>query len=110
MGAIFALSAQPDLSSGLGILDLVLRKLAHVTEYGLLWWLWARAFAPERPWAAAAIAVAYAITDEYHQSFVEGRSGAPIDVLVDAAGVAIAWSLANALGNRRPRERSPAAG
>jgi len=33
---IFALSSVPDLNSGLGGWDLVLRKLAHATEYGIL--------------------------------------------------------------------------
>src|SRR3954470_13870906 len=32
MALIFVLSAQPDLSSGLGVWDLILRKLAHMTE------------------------------------------------------------------------------
>ena len=43
MGLIFFLSAQPDLSTGLGTWDLILRKLAHMAEYGLLWLLWWRA-------------------------------------------------------------------
>jgi VanZ family protein len=106
MAVIFFLSAQPDLSSGLGTIDLILRKLVHMTEYGLLWWLCSRAMGHERPLLAAAIAIAYAATDEYHQTFVNGRHGTPVDVLIDATGVAIAWSLTHALRSRRPRERS----
>ena len=34
--------------------------------------------------------MAYAITDELHQTTVEGRLGTPVDVLIDAAGVALA--------------------
>ena len=75
MAVIFALSAQPDLNSGLGTLDTILRKLAHMAEYALLWFLWLRAFGYRRPALAAAIAVGYAITDELHQTTVEGRSG-----------------------------------
>lgn len=108
MAVIFALSAQPDLSSGLGTIDLVGRKLVHMTEYGLLWWLWSRAFVPERPWLAAAIALAYAMTDEYHQTFVHGRHGTPVDVLIDAVGIAIAWRLSTRL--RRAREHPVASG
>jgi VanZ family protein len=96
MGVIFALSAQPDLNSGLGAIDLVLRKIAHMTEYGLLWFLWMRAFDPQRPLLAAVIAIAYASTDEVHQGFVEGRHGTPIDVMIDAAGVGIAALLLRA--------------
>ena len=73
MALIYALSAQSDLNSGLGTLDLVLRKLAHMTEYGLLWFLWMRGLGRERAAVAAAIAVTYAITDELHQTTVEGR-------------------------------------
>ena len=94
MGVIFFLSAQPDLSSGLGDWDLVLRKLAHMTEYGALALLWWRALRTRSPLPAALIAVAYAITDEYHQTFVAGRHGAPTDILIDAIGVALAIAVA----------------
>jgi VanZ family protein len=93
MGLIFGLSAQPNLSSGLGDWDLVLRKLAHMTEYGLLWLLWWRALGYRRPGGAAAITLAYAATDELHQTFVTGRHGTPVDVLIDGVGVAVAATL-----------------
>jgi len=93
MALIFLLSAQPDLSSGLGFWDTVLRKGAHMVEFGLLWWSLWRASGHRRPLLAALAALAYAVSDEWHQSFVPGRVGAPIDVLVDAAGVSLAWAL-----------------
>ena len=89
MVLIFALSSVPDLNSGLGTWDLILRKCAHMTEYALLYLLWRRALPDASPWAAVAIAVAYAISDEIHQRFVRDRHGAPTDVLIDAAGVLI---------------------
>jgi VanZ family protein len=82
---IFALSSVPSLSTGLGTWDFVLRKIAHVTEYAILGFLLARAVS-ELP--AFVLGAAYAVTDEVHQSFVEGRHGAPRDVLIDAFGVA----------------------
>jgi VanZ family protein len=95
MALIFLFSAQPDLNSGLGVVDLVGRKLLHMTEYGLLWLLWQRALGGDRPFAAAAITLVYAATDEYHQTFVEGRHGTPVDVGIDAVGVAVAaWLTA----------------
>ena len=103
MAVIFAFSAQPDLGTGLGVFDLVLRKLAHMVEYGLLWWLWWRALGYERPGLAALIAIAYAASDELHQSFVEGRVGSPVDVAIDALGVAIAWRLSARLRASRAR-------
>ena len=46
-----------------------------------------------RPVLAAVITLAYAATDEFHQTFVHGRNGSPIDWGIDAAGVAVAWAL-----------------
>ena len=75
MAVIFVLSAQPDLNSGLGTWDTVLRKLAHMAEFGLLWFLWWRALGYRNPAIPAAIAIGYAVTDELHQTTVEGRHG-----------------------------------
>jgi VanZ family protein len=109
MAVIFALSAQPDLNSGLGSWDTVLRKAAHMAEFGLLWLLWWRALGYRSPWPPAAIAIGYAVTDELHQSFVEGRVGSPVDVAIDTAGVALAYLAVRArerravASRRRPR-------
>ncbi len=82
---IFGLSSVPDLSSGLGGWDFVLRKLAHAAEYAILGALLVRAL---RRWSwALALGVAYAVSDEIHQSFVPGRQGSPLDVLIDSVGV-----------------------
>jgi VanZ family protein len=96
MGLIFFLSAQPHLSSGLGTWDLVGRKFVHATEYGLLFGLWWRALGWRRaqaPLIAAAIAIGYSTTDEFHQTFIAGRHGSPVDVLIDSTGVLIAFLL-----------------
>jgi VanZ like family len=85
-GLIFTLSSIPDLGTGLGGWDLVLRKVAHAGEYAVLGLLLLRALA--RPWAAFLLGAAYAVTDEIHQTFVPGRAGSPVDVAIDAAGVA----------------------
>ena len=67
---------------------------AAMVEYGLLWFLWWRALGYGNPLVPAAIAVGYAITDELHQTTVEGRHGSPLDVLIDSAGIALAYALA----------------
>jgi VanZ family protein len=89
---IFGLSSIPDLGTGLGTWDLVLRKIAHATEYAVLAALLVRAL--RRPAVSALLAVAYSISDEIHQSFVAGRHAAPVDVLIDAVGVAVGVVLA----------------
>jgi hypothetical protein len=85
-GFIFALSSIPDLGTGLGGWDLVLRKIAHAAEYAVLGALLVRALG--RTGLAAGIGVLYAVSDELHQSFVPGRAGSPLDVALDAVGVA----------------------
>ena len=95
MGVIFAFSAQPSLDSGLGVIDLIGRKLIHFAEYALLCFLWWRPLATVTTPRRAAlyaflIASGYALTDEFHQSFVEGRHGTPVDWLIDSAGAAAA--------------------
>lgn len=99
MAVIFALSAQPNLNSGLGTWDTILRKGAHMAEFGLLWFLWARALG-HQGWAAV-ITIAYAITDELHQTAVTGRHGSPVDVLIDSTGVAIAFAATRWRAARR---------
>jgi VanZ family protein len=84
---IFAFSSVPDLGTGLGTWDLVLRKIAHAGEFAVLGALLLRALGDELP--ALVLGVAYAVSDELHQHFVEGRVGAPLDVLIDSVGVAI---------------------
>jgi len=84
---IFAFSSVPDLGTGLGTWDLVLRKIAHAGEFAILGALLLRALRDELP--ALGLGVAYAASDELHQHFVEGRVGSPLDVLIDSVGVAI---------------------
>ena len=88
---IFAFSSIPDLGTGLGTWDLVLRKLAHGAEFAVLGGLLLRALGEELP--AVAAGIGYALTDEVHQHFVSGRVGAPLDVLIDTAGVALGVAI-----------------
>ncbi len=96
---IFALSSIPDLGTGLGGWDLVLRKIAHAAEYAVLGALLLRATG--RVGLALALGVAYAVSDEIHQAFVPGREGAPLDVVIDAIGVACGVVLWQVLRTRR---------
>jgi VanZ family protein len=95
MAVIFFFSAQPNLNSGLGVLDLIGRKLIHFSEFALLALLWWRALRTRVDGRRAALAAflvtsLYAASDEFHQSFVEGRNGSPIDWVIDSAGAGLA--------------------
>ena len=89
---IFALSSLPADGTELSAWEVLLRKLAHVTEYAILVALLCRALRRVVP--AVVLAGLYAVTDEVHQTFVDGRFGTPRDVAIDLVGVlvgAIAW-------------------
>jgi VanZ family protein len=94
MGIIFLFSAQPSLDSGLGVIDFVGRKLIHFAEYGLLCFLWWRllrtGMAPTRAAVCAfLLSSLFAASDEFHQSFVEGRGATAVDWAIDSAGAAL---------------------
>lgn len=96
---IFLLSSQPSLKSSFEpTIDFILRKLAHITEYSILTWLVYHALSLDLKtkkalvWALA-IALVYALSDEWHQTFVARRSGNFKDVGIDLAGIlaAVYW-------------------
>jgi len=101
-GIIFALSAQSDplsfLPRGIFLHD----KLLHATEYAVLGGLLVPALraAGLRPSAAVVAAVviasAFGATDEFHQSFVPGRSADVADWVADTIGAAVGALVATA--------------
>jgi VanZ family protein len=109
MAVIFALSAQPHLSSGLGVADTILRKLVHFGEFALLAFLWWRVFVERLTSGRAALAAflvtaLYAAGDELHQGFVGGRHASPVDWAIDSAGAGLA-ALRLRTGFRAPAAR-----
>jgi len=91
---IFFLSHQPDLKSNLpGNWDFILRKIAHITEYAILTFLLIRALSEHKLsnqqvliWSMF-LAILYAVSDEYHQTFISLRQGAVRDILIDSLGI-----------------------
>lgn len=79
--------------------NIPVRKLAHMAEFGLLYFLYLRTLGESRlagkltintaSLLALLLTVAYAGLDEWHQSFVPGRSSCLRDVLVDSLGALI---------------------
>jgi VanZ family protein len=113
MAVIFYASSQSDPSPGIGNFGHI---VAHFTEYAILATLWFWALFPQlgaRNAAAATwlICVAYAVSDEWHQSFVPDRDSDPVDVMVDACGaaaaVAFSWWLSARQAASRRRSTSP---
>lgn len=132
MGIIFYLSSQPatqsaHLSNGVknnllsvltsfipGIdnlelrsLDFYIRKNAHFIAYLILgtMMLFALVLSEVRKPAnlALLICLLYAVSDEFHQLFVPGRSGQFRDVLIDGAGAVLGVLIATLVVNQISR-------
>jgi VanZ family protein len=81
----------------LRVLNTVMRKLAHVAEYGILAALlyFAILNCDRFSWRVRtacfciAGATVYAFTDEFHQLFVRGRGASLVDCCIDAAGAVL---------------------
>ena len=99
----------PDISTGtIDLVQTIIRKGAHFTEYGILALLTLRAInlssqsqvekTGEGYFRSAAIALliaaTYAATDEFHQSFIPSRTPSIYDVLIDSSGAFVTLSAA----------------
>ncbi len=100
LGIIFFFSNQPDLKSDFEpVLDLILRKIAHLAEYFVLSFLFFRVYRSTGFRTAEALvltliaAVIAAGFDEFHQLAVAGRVGSLKDIMVDAIGALIFLGL-----------------
>lgn len=62
----------------------VIRKGAHFTEYAILYFLLTKI--PLKPLACFTILLLFSLSDEWHQTFVPGRSGQLSDVGIDLLG------------------------
>jgi VanZ family protein len=83
MALIFAFSSReknelPDFQAW----EYFVKKSAHFVVYGLLALSYLRALPKQDHFQAWFFAVLYALTDEFHQSFVPGRTASLIDVFV----------------------------
>jgi len=92
----------------------LLRKCGHLSEFAvlaMLMWRAIRHATPNPPhgwrWSQAALALLfvtlYAASDEFHQTFVPGRTGQVSDVFIDASGAAIGLGLLWLAGKLRKR-------
>jgi VanZ family protein len=84
-------------STSLGVINALIRKCAHFTEYGILFWLLVRGPLKGRPFVAMAVCIGFALTDEFHQTFVPGRGPSFYDVALDSTGAMFAGFLRAAI-------------
>src|SRR5215475_8438345 len=99
MVVIFWFSSQPNTSlPNFSWADQLVKKSGHMIGYALLavsyWFGWDKQ--RDKWWLAWVLALLYALTDEYHQSFTPGRHPTIWDVvLFDNLGALIGLWLAN---------------
>jgi VanZ family protein len=113
MAVIFALSSLPAASiPQFGNLDVLVKKGGHALGYGLLGLAYYYALPPRLThgyrWVLALLmAILFSLSDEYHQSFVEGRGSTITDVGIDTAGACLALLLGGRyLSNSSSNSRS----
>lgn len=97
--SIFGYIKNEDYLATLEVVNHVIRKGAHITEYAILAVLMAihlftiRVKKRDFLLGNIGICVLYAMSDEFHQRFVEGRSGQISDVGIDSIGIIAATLL-----------------
>lgn len=104
MGLIFCLSAQPDFPHPeVDWLEGLIGIGAHMFLFGVLAVLWARSLQGQRRTLLLAflLTMLYALLDEFHQSFVPGRTADPLDLVYDGLGAALALGAWAWLQHRR---------
>ena len=96
-GVIFTFSNFPTIVTvDFYLGDFILKKTAHLVEYGLFATLIYRALinsniAKDKAMKYAVLAsFLYGVSDEFHQSFVSGRTATLRDILIDTTGAVIA--------------------
>ncbi len=97
MALIYSLSAIPsDSMPSFGLLDLLVKKGSHMFGYGILTLAYLFGFGKNDSTTlklAVLLTVLYALTDEWHQSYVPGRNGSLWDVGIDTLGSILAVFL-----------------
>jgi VanZ family protein len=106
MVVIFGFSSRPSLhASAVDWQDFIIKKSAHLGEYFILGILVYNSLKKTSGFNSLSlllltitITVLYAVTDEYHQTFISGREGKIRDVAIDGLGSVIALLTIRVIG------------
>ncbi|MCS7185119.1 MAG: VanZ family protein [bacterium] len=91
MGIIFYFSSLPSIKITEGILDTIIKHLAHFGEYFILYFLYFKTFLNHK--TSLILSSLYAISDELHQAFIPSRRPSLIDILIDILGALSCYYL-----------------
>jgi len=105
---------KPEISpETVALIQFVVRKCAHLSEYAILALLlfravyrgtnlkWSMSILCVNVWVAC---VFVAAADEFHQSFVESRTASPWDVVIDSGGAIFGLLISAAFAERRAKK------
>ena len=105
---LFLLSALPDVGSGPDLLpfgDKVAHAVLYATFGATLGLGWSRAPAPTRHWVLLVVGALYAVTDEWHQMYVPGRTPDIADWVADVCGLLVGYgTTVKLLGRKNDHE------
>jgi VanZ like protein len=115
----FGLSSIPDVDSWNGPVVTTFFNVMHAPLFGAVAWCCYQTLASGRELSIPALvlafvaSLAYAVLDEWHQSFVIGRNASTSDVIVDLIGASLTlllmarWSALRAVRLRTSRRARP---
>ncbi len=107
MGVIFWFSAHASADlPNFDWVDAIVKKSGHVIGYALLafsYW-YALGMDKNKRWLAWLLAILYALTDEYHQSYISGRHPSIWDVMIfdDLGALLSLWLATRYIKRKRP--------
>lgn len=99
----------------ISLLEHIIRKAAHMTEYAMLALALAWPFRKHSlkglslTLATMGSTVFYAMSDEFHQTFVPGRSGEIRDVIIDSIGAVIGYLIFTVIYKKLHKKANEAA-
>lgn len=109
IGIIEEIPTEKEKQTIVNNLNLPLRKIMHFTEYLILSLLLLNALnktnIKNKYFITILTCFIYAITDEYHQTFITGRTGQFIDVLIDTAGSILGLIIYNKITLKKDKKR-----
>ena len=110
MVIIFGFSSIPSKEMpSFGGLDFSVKKFGHALGYGLLAAAYLRGLGGKRHWLAWLMAILFALSDEFHQSFVPGRNPSLWDVfLFDNLGALAGLWVGYLFRKRKQKGDAPA--
>lgn len=101
---LFLLSALPDIGVGRGLLpfgDKIAHGVLYATFGATLGFGWSRAPAPVRHAWPLIVGALYAVTDEWHQMYVPGRTPDVADWMADVLGLLVGYGTTVMLLGRK---------